>query len=141
MSIVAKETLCDELAFSILSSLNALDKETDFYNRIAPRIKEQLWKLNEMDSLIPDTYGVCRARNVILFEDLLTKNYGTRKGFSIDDAKIVMKKLAAFHATSAKLQEEKPHIFKNYCDGLCFEHLKILFKLKNPFFRNDKPNR
>lgn len=120
LSIVAKETLCDEYAFDTLSGLNALDKEIDFYNQIAPKINELLRNLNETDSMLPKIYGICKAQNIILFEDLLTTNYSTlpvRKGYDMNSTKVIFKKAAAFHAINAVLQQNEPNIFENYRDG------------------------
>lgn len=122
MSVIAKLVSDEnEFAYNTYSSLNIYAKEIEFYDQIAPKMKKYLKQLNETASLLPKTYGVCTKNNVILFEDLNTRNYvmkPIRKPYSVDEVKLVLKKLAAFHAICSKLQQNEENIFKNFQDGI-----------------------
>lgn len=80
-----------------------------------------LLRLNVVDQLLPLTYGVSMENNAILLEDLATKGYKlppVHPGFNVFEMKMILMKLASFHAAGAVLQESQPNIFKNFKHGL-----------------------
>lgn len=120
LSVIVKSALTGEAAVGSLKAFNVYKKEIEFYGEIAPKIKQLLTKLNETDQLIADSYGVCSTNDVMIFEDLKVKSYRTssiHRGFDFDEAKIVLKKAAAFHAINAILQQQQPNIFELFNFG------------------------
>lgn len=120
MSVIAKVARNDGHKFDLLSELGAHEKEIDFFDNIIPKMEFYL-PLNEEDPILPAIYGICKQRGVILMEDLLSRNYSNKRTdelFNVDEAKWVLKKVAAFHAVAAVLQEEQANIFDCYRDGL-----------------------
>lgn len=98
-------------------------KEIELYHKIGPKINAALRKLNQTGQLIAEVYGVCHENSAILFEDLKANEYclySHSRGFHFDEAKIVLKKVAAFHAIAAVLQQEQPDIFEKFTAGKVF---------------------
>lgn len=120
LSVIVKSALTGEAAVGPLKAFNVYKKEIEFYGKIAPKIKQLLAKLNESDQLLADSYGVYNTNDVMLFEDLKVKSYRTssiHRGFNFNEAKFVLKKAAAFHATNAVLQQQHPNIFELFNFG------------------------
>lgn len=120
LNIIIKSVVPGEFAFEALTANDVYDKEIEFYNNIAPKIKQALKKLNETSQLVAEPYGVCNANNAILFEDLSVKGYSiasVQRGFNFEEAKVVLRKAAMLHAIHAVLQEEDPNIFANFKYG------------------------
>lgn len=115
-----KAALSSGIAFETLAAHKVFDKETEFYDKIVPKINELLDKLNESDDLVAETFGVCKVNRVMLFDDLTIKGYGVasiQQGFNLEEATAILKKLAIFHGICAVLQEREPDIFANYKHG------------------------
>lgn len=113
LSVIVKAALTGADTSELTLAFNVYKKEIEFYNVIAPKIKQALEKLNHTDQLIADSYGVCRRNDVILLEDLKAKSYcmpSAQRGLNFDEAKIVMEKAATLHAINAVLQHEHPNI-------------------------------
>lgn len=120
MNIVIKTSVSGDFALEALLANDIYNKEITFYKCIAPKMEELLARLHEASQLIAMPYGVCRTNNAILFEDLSVKNYRIEsiyRGFSFDEAVIVLKKAATFHACNAKIHEMAPNIFDDYKHG------------------------
>lgn len=125
MNIVIKSAVSGDIALKAMLENDIYNKEITFYKCIAPKITEMLARLHEASQLIAMPYGVCRTNNAILFEDLSVKNYrigSIYRGFDFDEAVIVLKKAATFHACNAKLHELSPNIFDNFKNGLMTRH-------------------
>lgn len=91
------------------------------YDEIIPKMKILLEKLGIEDQLFADTFFVDKSKVVIVFEDLLVKDYAikrTKEGYDLTHAKAIIRKLAQLHGVGAKLQEQEPNIFKNFSNSL-----------------------
>lgn len=118
-----KAALKSGIAFETLSAHNVFEKETEFYAEIVPKINELLHELNESNPLVADTFGVCKIHQVMLFDDLKRKGYGVasiQQGFNLEEATIILNKLAMYHGICAVLQERQSDIFVNYKHGEFF---------------------
>lgn len=118
--MIVKTAVTGELALETLCANNIYNKEIEFYTNIAPKINQELAKLNDDSQLIASPYGVCNTNRAIIFEDLSTKEYGISsvcRGFNFDEATFVLKKAAIFHAVNAVLQENQPDIFEHFKHG------------------------
>lgn len=120
LNVIVKTAVTGELALETLCANNIYNKEIEFYTNIAPKINQELAKLNDDSQLIALPYGVCNTNRAIIFEDLSTKEYGISsvcRGFNFDEATFVLKKAAIFHAVNAVLQENQPDIFEHFKHG------------------------
>ena len=121
LNIIVKSIPMDSAILTELLNYNVYKLEIEFYNQIAPKINAALEQLNETKQLIANSYGVCLTNDVLLLEDLATKSYcisSVHQGFNFDETKIVLKKLASFHAANAVLQQNQPKIFENFKYGM-----------------------
>ncbi|XP_031629203.1 uncharacterized protein LOC116344683 [Contarinia nasturtii] len=108
-----------------ISDFDIYGKEIEFYRDIAPQIQNSLKKLNENFPLTAIAYGVDTAETVMLLEDLVESGYrltSVHEGFDVDGAKLVLKRIATFHAITAILQQENPNIFNNFKYGMVTRH-------------------
>lgn len=124
-SLIVKVPLSGETAVAATSENNLYKKEIEFYSEIAPKIGALLGQLGETKQLIANCYGLCPDKDALLLEDLTIKSYcmpSVFVGFNFGGAKIVLKKLAAFHAINAILQQQQPNIFANFKYGLMTRH-------------------
>lgn len=109
-----------DFAFDVLSSCNVYEKEIEFYEKIAPAIRQTLNESNVIEQLLVETFGISSANSAMLFEDLITKGYQlapVKPGFNMAEAQIVLSKVATFHAACAVLEEKQPNIFANFNRG------------------------
>lgn len=91
----------------------------NFYSEIAPKINEKLKKLGEAQ-LFPEFYGFCKSRNLMIMDDLSVEGYGLilpSRGYNINEAKAILKRLALFHASCAVVQEDHSDIFAEFKEG------------------------
>lgn len=103
-----------------ISDFDIYGKEIEFYRDIAPQLQNSLKHLNEISRLTAVGYGVDKEESVMLLEDLVASGYrmiSVQDGLDMNGAKLVLKKIAAFHAISAILQQDNPNIFKNFKYG------------------------
>lgn len=123
MNLVIKSAVTGDFALEAMLANDVYNKEITFYECFAPKINIMLTQLHETSQLIAMPYGVCRTNSAILFEDLSAKDYriaSIYRGFDFDEAAIVLKKLATFHACNAKIHEMSPNIFDNFKYGEFF---------------------
>lgn len=108
-------------AVETISALNIYEKEMEMYDKILPRMKILLNKCNYKKKIFANTYLVSKTNQAIIFEDLSVKGYrmiSNKEGFDIVHAKLILSKLAKFHASAAVLHEIQPSIFKNFKNGI-----------------------
>lgn len=126
--MILKTSLTAGFAHECLLAHNVYDKEIEFYGKIVPQINRLLCKLGDSDDLVAETIGVCDVNKAMLFEDLTMKGFrmaSIQRGFSVADAKIILRKLAKFHACGSTLQANQPEIFANYKHGQWKNDTKI----------------
>lgn len=122
LKLIVKVAIPDGPILDIYMKFNVYHKEMEFYDKIVPKFNEKLKQLGESD-LFAECFGVCRQRNVLIFEDLSAKGFKSRNpshGLNADETKAVLKRLASFHAIGAVLQEEQSDIFTIFKNGKCF---------------------
>lgn len=107
-------------ASAIIFKNNVYEKEMEMYDKILPRIKTLLHKANYKKKIFANTYLVSKSNQAICFEDLSVKGYRmatSKDGFDIVHTKMILSKLAKFHAAAAVLQELQPNVYKNFQHG------------------------
>lgn len=101
--------------------MDVYDKEMEMYEKILPQLKTMLRDIADSDEQIfANTIHVSQAHSAILFEDLAAKDYRIRQskeGFTSSQAKMILSKLAKFHALCATLQNKQPNVFANFKHG------------------------
>lgn len=121
LSVIAKTPLTDEISLVAISAYDSYKKEIEFYSQITPKINQTLTQFHTTEQLFANSYGVCMTNDALLLEDLAAKSYSTasiQRGFNFDEAKIVLKKIAIFHAINAVLQQGQSDIFANFKYGI-----------------------
>lgn len=114
-----KEENSDEWSLKASAQFDIFDKETEFYEKIAPKINQKLKELGET-TLFADLIGACKSEKIMILEDLSVEGYRVlpvKKGFNIEETKVLLKRIATFHAICAVLQEEKSDIFAKFKFG------------------------
>lgn len=118
--MIVKTTVQSEFALKAMLAHNVYLKEMAFYGKIAPKYKDALARLNDTDQLVAEPYGVCSMHNAILLEDLSIKGYDIApavRGLNFNQTKLVLEKIAKFHAINAVLQQEDPDDFLSFKYG------------------------
>lgn len=129
-TLILKTSLTAGFAYECLLAHNVYNKEIEFYGKIVPQINRLLCQLDDSDDLVAETIGVCDVNKAMLFEDLTMKGFrmaSIQQGFSRAEAKIILRKLAKFHASCSVLQANQPGIFANYKHGQWKTHKNRLF--------------
>lgn len=118
LNLIVKIPVLDESALAVILAYNAYKKEIEFYGQIAPKIAAVQAQLNETKPLIPKCYGVCWTNDVLVLDDLAIESYRTSdQSYQFDQAKLVLERLASFHAINAVLQQQQANIFENFKYG------------------------
>lgn len=116
------------------------------YDNIVPKMNAMLNDLNIEAPIFANKILTSQENGAIVFEDLRTLGYqlkGASVGFDLNEAKNVLQKLAQFHGTCAKLNEQQPIIFEAFKEGkLDFRYRKGTrepFKYDVFIFRLNQP--
>lgn len=113
-----------QLARDKLAGIGGYDvheKEMDIFQNIFPRFSKILRSLAKDKNVFPKAIAVDRVRGVIVLEDLADKKFimADRKvGLDENHLKLALEKLAALHAASMVLIEQKPKLFVKYDVGM-----------------------
>ncbi len=95
------------------------EKEVEFYDKIVPKINEKLKELNELQ-LLPECFGVCKTKKIMVIEDLNASGYNIVPGHNectIFEAKAILKRIAVFNAIGVILCQEQSDIFAKFKSG------------------------
>lgn len=113
-SVILKSTIDDPFMTEFLEGFNVFQNEITFYTDIVQEIYRLLRTINDSTIFAPKYFT--GLKTVLVLEDLGQQNYTTedqKKRFDLKLCKIVMEKLAKFHAVTAVLYDEKPELFKS----------------------------
>lgn len=115
VNLILKIAFQGGFAFDTLSACNVYEKEADFYDIIAPEIRQLLRNVNETEQLLPETIYINKANHAMIFDDLVSKGYRLmplQPGFNKLEAQMILSKMASYHAAGAVLKVQKPKIFE-----------------------------
>lgn len=123
-TFLVKTTFADkDPAAYILEAYGIYVREINMYEFVLPKLAKILREeLNDPRKYFAATMNVDRERDSIIFEDMsLEKYYVADRLAQLDvkKTKLLMEKLAAFHAAGAVLNERQPKIFSENYDR-CF---------------------
>ncbi|CAD7091880.1 unnamed protein product [Hermetia illucens] len=125
----------DEFVSEKLSDTAVFPREMEIYSAIIPELQKILQSKSLDEELAPAIMDVDYERDSIMFEDLTARSFVPAdrvKGLDMVHAKMVLRKLAKWHAASAILGSDKPEIFRSYDRGLMTRRSDVHV----PFFTN-----
>ncbi|EDW12109.1 uncharacterized protein LOC122757238 [Drosophila mojavensis] len=126
---------------AILARLHIYNKETVFYLHIKPKLEALMWRSNANEETwtlgARHYYSTTQPEQTIIFEDLCCEGYQLKcrqLGLDVEHAKLVMRKLAEYHALTMIMAEHEPEtVIDRYPFGLLHmdaiksEPFKLLF--------------
>lgn len=95
------------------------------YQSILPKLRAILDDAGHRGEMFAGTMYVSFSKKAIVFEDLTQRGYQMplrSNGLDMNHSKILLKKLAKFHATCAVLQERQSEVFNNFKNGITLVH-------------------
>lgn len=115
--------------------MHVYDKELEMYEQILPRLTTMLRKHDIVEDIFARTINVSYSKKAIVFEDLSLKGYRMpNKTGGLDEihAKMLLRKLAIYHAAAAQLGQTDRSAYKNFQFGWFKKKKKTAnrFKLK-----------
>lgn len=110
----------DEFADMAFGEYMIFDREMSIYEKITPVLNSYLEEIKEHEKIFANAICVDFKNQSMILEDLSVKKYITADRVAKLDmvhAKMVVRKLAFIHATSALMEERNPGTFKDYDRG------------------------
>ncbi|XP_033167217.1 uncharacterized protein LOC117145611 [Drosophila mauritiana] len=110
----------NEFAQNAMKPYDIFNREMIIYEQVLPKQKALLREIGDAEQIFAETMAVDIDNSALIFEDL------NARGFVMPDrlvgldqklARIVLRKLAKMHATSAVLNERENHILESYDRG------------------------
>lgn len=101
------------------SNFDVYEKEVEFYDKIAPKMNEKLKELNE-PQLLPECFGVCKKKKIMVIEDLKASGYNILPGpneCNMSETKAILKRMAVFNAIGAVMRQEQSDVFAIFKSG------------------------
>ncbi|XP_058822376.1 uncharacterized protein LOC131683967 [Topomyia yanbarensis] len=131
-SYIVKGMPEEGMAKQKLSEYNVHGKEMDIYQLVIPELKQLMKSIGDRTDLYPTTLTIDRVKNVIVFKDLSSKGYIMADrfvGLDMLHTKMSLKLMAKLHASSLKLAEMSPNIFKEYKTGMVTRETDAFYPL------------
>ncbi|XP_050341946.1 uncharacterized protein LOC126768097 [Bactrocera neohumeralis] len=110
----------DPVIARFMNDFDVYNREMLMYKQILPQMTALLVEIGDDEKLFADTIHVDFERSAIIFEDLSASDFivGDRiAGLDESQARLILRKLAKFHATAAVLNERTPKILTNLQGG------------------------
>ncbi|CAD7093803.1 unnamed protein product [Hermetia illucens] len=129
-SYILKATLNSESSCKVkaaFDSYGTYDHEIEMYHTQFPKIRDVLNKIGYCKDLVPKTVKIDHEHQSIFLEDLSAMGYkmaNVRAGLDEIHAKVILKKLAEWHAASAVANAGRPGTFRNCDRGIFNKHSK-----------------
>jgi thiamine kinase-like enzyme len=122
-SLVLKTLPVDEVVSKAMGTENydVQSKEIEFFEKVAPEFTKVLDSLDADFEVFPKAFAVDHERDVIILDDLNVKKFVMKDrlvGLDNDHMQLVVRKLAAFHASSLVVHEKNPDAFKSFDCGI-----------------------
>lgn len=117
----------DPFVANIMSGYDIYNTEMKMYEKILPQLADILQEIGDNEQLFAKTLKVDYDKSAIIFEDLSVKNYvlaDRLKGMDDLHARLVLKKLAKFHAAAAVLNQRLNGELENFQRGIFNRHTR-----------------
>ncbi|XP_073819366.1 uncharacterized protein [Musca autumnalis] len=98
----------DPFVANIMNGYDVYNTEMKIYEQVLPQIADILKRSGDNEKIFAETYKVDYERSTIIFEDLAASNFvlcDRLRGLNKQHTRLVLKKLAKFHAAAAVLNE------------------------------------
>ncbi|XP_067633463.1 uncharacterized protein [Eurosta solidaginis] len=115
----------DEASCKLMEPFDMFNREMNIYEQVLPKLNELLHEIGDNDQIFCETMAVDRQRSALIFEDLNVRDFmmpNRLEGLNMRLAKMVLRKLAKIHATSAVLNERENGCLESYDCGLFNHH-------------------
>lgn len=127
LPVIAKYMLDSESIKQIMEEYEVTKKEREMYAKHLP-------KMFELTGIKfgPECYYITDDNVVFFLEDLKNDGYDVADrtlGLDLNHTKLVIEKLAKFHATSMVLAENEPEVFKSFSKGMVRENADFTFDM------------
>lgn len=136
-SLVLKTQIWNEITKNTLKVYDIHNKEMIIYENILPKIRQLLMSINETGDIFPMAIHVDRENDVIIFEDLLLKNYKMEnriQGIGRQHVLMALSKIAKIHAASAVLHDLDSTIYSNLKSGMFTRHTDCYYTFFHTFW-------
>ena len=119
-----------EMQQKILTNCNIFPREMFVYSEIIPSVEMLLGssRLHDSNRIAPRCYHISNdPKPLLVFDDIKVRGYrnsNRQNGLDYKHAKVVLKKLAKLHASSAVLFENEPHLMDIVLEGVVSDNPK-----------------
>lgn len=115
----------NEFARKVMEPYDIFNREMSIYEQILPKLKALLLEIGDSEQLFAETMSVDYDRSALIFEDLSMRGFVMPErllGLDLNLARLVLRKLAKMHATSAVLNERELGALETYDRGMFNRH-------------------
>ncbi|GAB0098643.1 CHK domain-containing protein [Sergentomyia squamirostris] len=94
--------------------------EMSMYSEVLHKIHDLLRSVNDHTIICPEIYWQDKTTNSMIFEDLQERNYkcvNKRDRFDVEHTKLVLEKLAKYHAASVILKTKESNLYNGLSNG------------------------
>lgn len=111
----------DEFCRKTMEPYDIFNREMAIYEQILPKLNSLLGEIGDDEQIFAETMAVDYDRSSLIFEDLNVRGFvmpDRLVGLDLKLARIVLRKLAKMHATSAVLNERECGALEGYDRGM-----------------------
>ncbi|XP_030242848.1 uncharacterized protein LOC108658847 [Drosophila navojoa] len=115
----------NEFVRKVMEPYDIFNREMSVYEQILPKLKALLLEIGDSEQLFAETMAVDYDRSALIFDDLSKRGYvmpDRLLGLDLNLARLVLRKLAKMHATSAVLNERENGALESYDRGMFNRH-------------------
>ncbi|XP_030565870.1 uncharacterized protein LOC115766167 [Drosophila novamexicana] len=115
----------DEFARKAMEPYDIFNREMSIYEQILPKLNALLREIKDGEQIFAETMAVDYHRSALIFQDLSARGYvmpDRLVGLDMKLARLVLRKLAKMHATSAVLNERELGALESYDRGMFNRH-------------------
>ncbi|XP_034486153.1 uncharacterized protein LOC117790721 [Drosophila innubila] len=115
----------DEFSRKTMEPYDIFNREMSIYEQILPKLNSLLLEIDDEEQIFAETMAVDYDRSALIFEDLNVRGFimpDRLKGLDLKLARLVLRKLAKMHATSAVLNERECGTLETYDRGMFNRH-------------------
>ncbi|KAH8382992.1 hypothetical protein KR009_006148 [Drosophila setifemur] len=110
----------NEFAQNAMEPYDIFNREMQIYEQVLPKQKSLLQEIGDGEQIFAETMAVDVENSALIFEDLNARGFvmpDRLMGLDLKLARMVLRKLAKMHATSAVLNQREAHSLEGYDRG------------------------
>ncbi|KAH8414018.1 hypothetical protein KR222_001936 [Zaprionus bogoriensis] len=111
----------DEFSRKTMEPYDIFNREMSIYEQVLPKLNSLLQEIGDEEQIFAETMAVDYDRSSLIFEDLNVRGFvmpDRLVGLDLKLARLVLRKLAKMHATSAVLNERECGVLESYDRGM-----------------------